>query len=165
MTLLRLTCALSLVLCVLSLNRTTLNELEHVLNELIALEESLSPVVHYIDQGGKWSYDNEWVVRVPGGEKDAMLVANHTGTKYIGQVRGFPDLFLLRGTFAGNSMRRKKREVAEMGERIKRDNNVLWAEQQKIRVRAKRSGIPRRPTVTLNDPLWPKQWHMVRFST
>lgn len=33
-----------------ALTRDNINELEEVLSELIALRESLSPVVHYLDQ-------------------------------------------------------------------------------------------------------------------
>uniref|UniRef100_A0A914V516 P/Homo B domain-containing protein n=1 Tax=Plectus sambesii TaxID=2011161 RepID=A0A914V516_9BILA len=120
------------------------------------------PIVTYDDQTDEQpDYDNEWVVNLVDGPEAARETAEAVGFQFVGQVRGFPDMYIFRK----KDVRRQKREAVEHTKRLVDYEQVLWAEQQRFRRRTKRAVTTRRPLSTdtnsmFNDPLWSKQWQL-----
>ncbi|VDK49650.1 unnamed protein product [Anisakis simplex] len=130
-------------------------------------------------------YDNEWAVQVIGGEVEARKIARSLGYTYAGPVRGFDDTYVFQAkdrrrtkrsaeklTSKLRSNHRVRRTAAQtivkprlyhmgcmqLGGRIEaRKFMVLWAEQQRIKKRLKRTS---KSDHLFNDPLWPAQWQL-----
>ncbi|ODM92521.1 Neuroendocrine convertase 1 [Orchesella cincta] len=127
-------------------------------------------------------YTNEWVVHIDGGDQEANRIAEKAGYVNLGQVKGFPDVYLMRKPDhpAGH-----KRSARELTSHLMSFSQVNWADQQFSKSRVKRDldimnliknfdignwfnkdedwfGKPHfNPFATaFTDPLWDKQWYM-----
>lgn len=117
------------------------------------------------EEDDRQRYVNDWAVRIRGGREAVDSLANDLGYDNLGQLRGFPDTYLLRKP---NHERRSKRAAQHITKRLVDDERVLWAEQQVVRDRVKRDHGDRQPpwmrnrweTFRFNDPLWTHQWYL-----
>lgn len=101
----------------------------------------LPPPVHSI------SYNNEWAAEVPGGERAAREVAEHTGCSLHGEVIPGSSVFQFK---CHHVRRRSTEQHDEVNQQLDSHHHVTWSEQQQVKSRQKRQG------------LWgsPQQWRM-----
>ncbi|XP_023217479.1 neuroendocrine convertase 1-like [Centruroides sculpturatus] len=107
-------------------------------------------------------FTNDWAVQLNGGDDMAKQLADEMGYYNLGQIRGFPNVYLLRKK---EHPSRSKREAKQLNKILNEDPRVLWAEQQEIRVRDKRNLrlVGRNGDFYVNrfnDQLWPKEWYL-----
>uniref|UniRef100_A0A1W7RA47 furin n=1 Tax=Hadrurus spadix TaxID=141984 RepID=A0A1W7RA47_9SCOR len=115
-------------------------------------------------------FTNDWVVRIQGGSYVAEQLAAELGYHNMGELRGFPDTYLMRKI---DHPQRSRRNSAVLTRRLSDDRRVVWAEQQIARPREKRGyiRIKRRELseshfvkkdckYKFNDELWPDQWYL-----
>ncbi|XP_021936626.1 neuroendocrine convertase 1-like isoform X4 [Zootermopsis nevadensis] len=125
-------------------------------------------------------YSNEWLVRLEGGPDVAELLALELGYVFLGSVMGFPDTYRM---LKSDHPSLHKRAFPRLTQRLVRDARVVWAEQQFVKLRAKRDFIPplddsgvqtpavRRKRADLevptqrverlfNDELWDQEWYL-----
>ncbi|KAJ0069386.1 hypothetical protein NL108_004165 [Boleophthalmus pectinirostris] len=95
-------------------------------------------------------YTNTWAVQIRGGPEEADRIANEHGFTNLGNV--FGDYY----HFKHHAV--EKRALSGHGTthiRLQKDPQVLWAEQQVVKIRKKRD-VFENPS----DPDFPKQWYL-----
>nr|CAI5863688.1 unnamed protein product [Callosobruchus analis] len=121
----------------------------------------------------------EVVIRMNGGPLVAKHLAQRSGHYYIGPVMGFVDTYILM------PVREVYQKRGSTSNSIIYDERLLWAEEQKGKVRQKRDFLPQDPADwpkervkrleedprifkrpisvldnTFNDELWNQQWYL-----
>ncbi|XP_077518667.1 neuroendocrine convertase 1-like [Amblyomma americanum] len=104
-------------------------------------------------------YLNAWAVRVRGGHRAADQLAYELGYTNAGPLRGLEDTYLLR---KADQPERSRRSARTFTRQLTQDSRVLWAEQQLVRPREKRTLVEEEDWEALrfNDPLWNRQWYI-----
>lgn len=120
-----------------------------------------------------WTHDedghftNDWVVRLIGGKEIADQLAGELDYLNMGELKGFPDTYLMRKI---DHPQRSRRNAIHLTKRLSDDNRVQWAEQQISKRRVKRDLLQairkdlntrnRNENHRFNDYLWPDQWYL-----
>ncbi|XP_014239147.1 neuroendocrine convertase 1-like isoform X1 [Trichogramma pretiosum] len=122
--------------------------------------------------------NDEWVVRLEGGSEVASLLALRSGYTHVGPVLGFKDTYLWR---VNNSTRFQKRGLPYAMTALKSRARIVWAEQQKARLRQKRDYLElyiseataavsaaaetnahqSKSSRAFNDELWEQEWYLL----
>lgn len=106
-------------------------------------------------------FTNDWAVKLNGENSVAQQLADEMGYDNLGQIQGFPNVYLLRKK---EHPSRSKREARHLNEKLNLDPRVVWAEQQEIKIREKRNCNSVNHDYDIgycfNDELWPKQWYL-----
>jgi hypothetical protein len=129
-------------------------KLSSILGELVDLRSELnglfqSPRKQFENEAP----DSEWVVHIDRGVAEAQWIANLTNTKFVGPMRGFPDLYVFRSFMPqnGSETHRIRRDLSER----QRREQIYWSELQTSKARFKRD------INSFNDPLWQVSGHFI----
>ncbi|GAB1606479.1 proprotein convertase subtilisin/kexin type 4-like isoform X1 [Argonauta hians] len=95
---------------------------------------------------------NQVAVHIEGGEQNADRIAREHGFKNLGQIGSLTDKYLFE--HSGISKRSSSSSHSHL-EKLSKDQNVLWFEQQYAKRRTKRD-FKSQP---VNDPLYSYQWY------
>lgn len=112
----------------------------------------------------EWTLDNIWSVE--SDEEKADLLAKELGLMNLGRVDPFPSVFRFRhdqsvarkSSSKGVRVMRNSENLDEVDTLLVQHPSVAWASKEKALVREKRTNY-----LQLNDPMFDKQWHLVRF--
>ena len=112
-------------------------------------------------------YTNDWVVRIVGQEARVDQLALELGYRNMGQLKGFPNTYIMRKL---DHPQRSRRNAGQLTQRLTEDVRVEWAEQQVAKTRVKRGTRASttdnflqettKQNLRFNDFLWPDQWYL-----
>ncbi|XP_033208644.1 neuroendocrine convertase 1-like [Belonocnema kinseyi] len=117
--------------------------LEHIVIFYYIVPVLLSSCAKVISNNGSKDYQNEWVVRIEGGEDVSTLLALRSGYIHSGTVLGFENTYLWH---KNENPDQRKRGITHSNKPLNYSANILWAEEQKVIIRYKRD------YVVLDDP-------------
>ncbi|KAG9487990.1 hypothetical protein GDO78_007669 [Eleutherodactylus coqui] len=123
----------------------------------IALVSILSSCCLLFVSGIERRYVNEWAAEIPGGPKEAELLARELGYELLGPIGSLENHYLFR---VSAHPRRFRRSLPHITKRLTDDDRVSWAEQQYIKERSKRSVLKQNTENLFDDPMWSQQWYL-----
>jgi len=100
---------------------------------------------------GKILFTNSWAVQLnPAEVAQADRIADKHGFENLGQIGNLEGFFHFKHK---KVKKRSKRSTHEKTHKLKKDKNIVWAEQQHLLDRRRKDGIP-------NDPKFKEQWYL-----
>ncbi|XP_050428302.1 furin-like protease 1 isoform X2 [Adelges cooleyi] len=120
-----------------------------------------------LQQSAGQDYSSQWAAHIEGGLEVAKRISERHGFALLGEI--FPDYYHLEHSHVS---KRSASPGHEHHKRLTSEQNVKWAEQQKILTRSKRDllGFTKNSRSSkkfsiktgFNDPKWPTMWYLNR---